>query len=232
MIAATVSAVWLALITGFGIDMFQRARNGGLSFPVIVHLHAIAYSAWLFLLAVQVWSMRTRRITVHRRLGLAALLLLPLMLVLGPAAAISQVATNPYMPARWIAWLAVQFTNASGSVGLLAAGLLLRRDAAAHKRLMLMGTIAVTEPGFSRIWNPALAASLGEGYLPLYFSTYVGTLLLVLAVGAYDLATRHRLHRAYVMATLWILANEAAATWLFYEPFWLRWMKAMTGHGA
>jgi len=95
---------------------------------------------------------------------------------------------------------------------------------------MLMGTIALTEPGFSRIWLDPLSTRLGEGYLPFYFSTYIGTFVLVLAVGAYDLATRRRLHPAYVASALWIFANEALATWLFYQPFWLAWMKAATGH--
>lgn len=232
MIAAVAGAVWLAIVLGFGLDLVRRAHGGPLSFPLVTHLHALAYGGWLVVLAAQLWLVRTRRVALHRRVGMAALLLLPLMLVLGPAAAISQVAGNPYMPDRWIAWLAVQFTNVTGSLPLLAAGILGRRDAPAHKRLMLMGTIALTEPGFSRIWEPALAALSGEGYLPFYFSTYVGTMALVLAVGAYDLATRGRLHLAYVTAASWIFANEALATWLYHQPFWLGWMKAMTGHGA
>lgn len=232
MIAGVVFAIWLAIVAGFGIDIVKRAHNGPLSFPFIIHAHAVVYTSWLVLLAAQVWLVRTGRVTVHRRLGMAALVLLPLMLVLGPAAAIHQVLNNPYMPDKWIAWLSVQFTNAFGSAVLLAAGLLMRRHPAAHKRLMLMGTIAVTEPGFSRIWAPMLAARLGEGFLPFYVSTYIGTLLLVVGVGVYDLATRRRLHPAYIAAALWIFANEAVATWLFYQPFWLASMKAMTGHGA
>jgi hypothetical protein len=108
----------------------------------------------------------------------------------------------------------------------------MRRRPAAHKRLMIMGTIALTEPGFSRIWLSFLEARLGEGYVPFYLSTYVGTLLLVIAVGVYDLATRRRLHPAYIAAALWIFANEALATWLFYQPWWLASMKAMTGHSG
>jgi hypothetical protein len=54
----------------------------------------------------------------------------------------------------------------------------------------------------------------------------------VIAVGVYDLATRRRLHPAYVTAALWIFANEALATWLFHQPFWLAAMKQMTGHSA
>jgi hypothetical protein len=232
MIAATVLAIWLAIVLGFAIDMVARARSGTLDFPLIVHLHVVAYAGWLVLLAVQVWLVRTGRVAVHRRLGVAALVLLPAMIVLGPATAFYGVADNPYMPDKWIAWLSVNYTNALGSVALLTGGFLMRRNPAAHKRLMLMGTIALTEPGFSRIWLSFLEARLGEGYVPFYFSTYIGTLVLVIAVGAYDFATRRRLHPAYIAAALWIFANEALATWLFYQPFWLTAMKRMTGHAG
>lgn len=230
MIAATVFAVWLAIVAGFAIDIVKRAHSNALSFSLIVHLHVIAYTGWLILLAVQVWLVRTDRVAVHRRLGLAALVLIPAMLVLGPATAYYGVADNPYMPDKWIAWLSVNFTNAFGSIVLLVAGLLMRRDAAAHKRLMIMGTIAVTEPGFTRIWGPFLEARLGDGYLPFYISTYIGTFLLVIAVGIYDLATRRRLHPAYIAAAVWIFANEALADWLFHQPFWLTAAKQVTGH--
>jgi len=232
MVVAAVFAVWLAIVTGFGIDMVRRAHEGSLSFPLIVHLHVVAYGSWLLLLAAQVRLVQTRRVAVHRRLGMAALLLIPLMLVLGPATAIAGIVNNPYMPDRWIAWLSVNFANTFGSAALLAAGFLMRRDPASHKRLMLMGTIAVTEPGFSRIWLSTLVARWGEGYVPFYFSTFIGTFVLMLAVGAYDLVTRRRLHPAYIAAALWIFANETLATWLYYQPFWLRAVKAMTGHGA
>jgi hypothetical protein len=231
MIAAAVLAIWLAIVVGFAIDIIHRAHINALSFSLIVHLHAVAYTGWLVLLGVQVWLVRTGRVAVHRRLGWAALVLLPAMLVLGPATAFYGVADNPYMPAKWIAWLSVNYTNALGSIVLLAAGFLMRRNAAAHKRLMVMGTIAVTEPGFSRIWMPLLEARLGEGYVPFYISTYIGTFLLVIALGVYDFATRRRLHPAYIAAAIWIFANEALADWLFHQPFWLASMKAMTGHG-
>lgn len=232
MAAGVVFAVWLAIVLGFGIDILKRAKAGALHFHLIVHLHAIAYTGWLVLLAVQVWLVRTRHLAVHRHLGSMALLLLPAMLVLGPATAYYGVADNPYMPEKWIAWLSVNYTNAIGSIVLLGAGLTMRRNAAAHKRLMLMGTIALTEPGFSRIWEPSLDARLGDGYVGFYISTYIGTFLLVAAVGLYDLASRRRLHPAYIAAAVWIFINEALADWLFHQPFWLAAMKAMTGHGG
>src|SRR5947209_9728116 len=87
MIAAVVFAIWLAIVTGFAIDIVNRAHSGDLNFALIVHLHAAAYTGWLVLLATQVWLVRTGRVAVHRRLGFVALVLLPAMLVLGPATA-------------------------------------------------------------------------------------------------------------------------------------------------
>jgi len=232
MTAGIVFVVWLAIVTGFGLDMVRRAHEGSLHFSLIVHLHVVAFMSWLLLLAAQVWLVRTRRVAVHRRLGMAALMLLPLMLVLGPATAISGIVNTPNMPDRWTAWLSVNLANTFGSVVLLFVGFLKRRDPAAHKRLMLMGTIALTEPGFSRIWLSALVDRWGEGYAAFYFEAFIGTFLLVLAVGVYDLVTRRRLHPAYVGAALWTFANEALATWLYYQPFWLQAVRAMTGHGA
>jgi hypothetical protein len=232
MIAATVAAILLAIVLGFGLDIVRRAHDGSLTFSLIVHLHALAYTGWLVLLAAQVWLVRTGRVALHRRAGPIAWALLVAMAVLGPATAYYGVADNPYMPDQWIAWLSVNFTNAIGSIVLLSAGLMMRRNPSAHKRLMLLGTIAVTEPGFSRIWLVPLQTRLGEGYVPFYIATYIGTCLLVLAVGTYDLVTRRRLHPAYVAAALWIFANEALADWLYHQPFWLAAMKQMTGHPA
>ncbi len=229
-IALLVFVIWLAIVTGFGIDMATRPTMRGLGYPLVVHFHALAYGAWLVLLAAQVWLVRTSRVAVHRQLGMAVLLLLPLMLILGPAVAIAMNAANPQVKDGNLSFMSTQLTNVLGCVVLIAAGFLARGDGAAHKRLMLMGTIAITEPGFSRIWADPLSAWLGDGYVPYFVSTYIGTVVLVLAVGAYDLVTRGRLHPAYIAAALWIFVNEMLASWLFYQPFWLAWMKALTGH--
>ena len=229
VIIGLVLVIWLAILTGFGIDIVKKAGTGAFDYPLVIHLHVLTFGAWLALLLVQVVLVRTRRVAVHRRLGMAVLFLVPLMLIFGPATAIVH-SENPYMPDRWLSYMSVEFANVLGCVPLLIAGFLKRGDASAHKRLMLMGTIAITEPGFTRIWGLSLWARLGEGYLPFYFSVYVGTLALVLALGVYDLATRRRLHPAYIAAALWIFANQATATWIFYQPFWLGWMKTLTGH--
>lgn len=226
-----VLVIWAAILTGFGWDMIRKAAAGkSLQYPLIVHAHAVTYGGWLVLLAAQVWLVRTRNVALHRRLGLAVLLLWPAMVILGPAVAISVNTANAAIEPGWLSFMSTQFTNVIGSTVLIAAGFLARGDAASHKRLMLMGAIAITEPGFSRVLAGPLSALLGEGYGQYYIATYIGTLLLMLAMGAYDWMTRGRVHPAWLIAFLWVLANQFIATWLYYQPFWLGWMRALTGH--
>lgn len=222
-------AVWLALVAGFTLDMIRKDLAHKLNFPLIIHAHAAVYTGWLVLLAAQVWLIRTGKLSLHMRLGQIAVPMIGLMIVLGPAAAL-QKTLLPQATDHTLAFLSTQFTNVLGMAVLLICGVLARHNPAAHKRLMLMGAIAITEPGFAKLYGAPLHAILGDGFWPYMAFHYSGTIALMLAVGAYDLYTRHRLHPAYIGAFVWVLMNELVAAWLYYQPFWLEWMKRLTGH--
>lgn len=223
-------AIWTVIVAGFGYDLVNRARLGLLDFPWIVHLHAVVFTGWIVLLATQVGLVRFRRVTLHRRIGRYCAALVPAMIVLGPVTAIIVRSANPHPAWQDLAFMSTQFANMVSAGALLTAGLLNVRDPSTHKRLMLMGTIGLTEPGYGRLFFPTLYAWFGEGYVPYYIETYLGTLAMMLAAGAYDLVTRHRIHPAWAWSAVWIVANQSLATWLFYEPWWLRWTSALTGH--
>jgi hypothetical protein len=46
--------VWVGVLSGFGTDSFKHLREYGLDYPLIVHLHAVAFVGWLVLFTVQV----------------------------------------------------------------------------------------------------------------------------------------------------------------------------------
>ncbi len=227
---AVCTVIVLAVIAGgFAYDMATISSPDPFTYRWYTHVHAVAFSAWLALLLTQVVLVRSNNTALHRRVGRIGFALVPVLLVAGPMVAILRRADTPPNPV-YLSFMGTQFTNVIGCVTLLAAGLWLRRDPASHKRLMLMGTIAITEPGFSRVIGDPLYALLGDGYLQYYVATYIGTLTLMLVAGGYDVWTRGRPHPAWTLSFVWILANEALATWLKYQPFWLSWMKALTGH--
>jgi hypothetical protein len=218
--------VWVAVLSGFGTDTFNHLTMYGLDYPLIVHFHALAFVGYLALFTIQIVLIRNARPDIHRRLGIAGAILAAVMVVLGPATAVVVDAGRFTATGRTPEFLAVQLTDILAFTGLTAAGLLLRARPATHKRLMLLGLIYISDAGFARLLNGALAPlALGE-----WGELYLGSDLLMLALGLYDLATRHKLHPAYVAGVAWMIALQISALALLGNPTWKALSLHLIGH--
>lgn len=175
---------------------------------------------WLVLFTVQVLLVRWRKLTVHRQLGLAMAGVAVVMLLLGPATALHKQHLSMNQPNADPAFLSIQLTDMLAFGGLVAAGLARRKDAATHRRLMLLGTLYITDAGFARWLGDALATLGGDGMTGLWAAAYAHTTVLMLSLGAYDLVTRHRLHPAWIGGMIWVAANQAIALLLYQAPWW------------
>jgi hypothetical protein len=217
----------VAVLSGFGTDSFNHVSKYGLDYPLIVHFHAVAFVGWLTLFTVQVGLIRTGRADIHRRLGIAGAVLAAIMVVLGPATALVVDAGRFTASGRTPEFLAVQLTDILAFAGLTTAGLVLRARAATHKRLMLLGLIYISDAGFARLLNGALAAPLGLGN---WAELYLGSDLLMLGLGLYDLATRKRLYPAYIAGVVWIVTLQFTALVLLASPTWKGVSLRLIGH--
>jgi hypothetical protein len=74
------------------------------------------------------------------------------------------------------------------------------------------------------------AAPFGDSLAARAIGLFLGSNLLIVAVGAYDLATRRRLHPAYVTGVAGVLALEVAALVLPSVPAWQALAMKMIGH--
>lgn len=219
------------MLSGFGTDTFQHVRKHGLDYPPIVHFHAVAFLGWLVLFTVQAALIRNGRPDLHRRLGMAGIGLAAVMVVLGPATALFVDAAHYSATGQTPEFLGVQFTDILAFAGLTAAGLLLRaRSSTAHKRLMLLGLIYISDAGFARLLNGVVAAPFGETLSGEFAALYFCSDLLMLGLGAYDLVTRGRLHPAYVVGVLWSLAMQITALTLLGSPAWKTLTLHLIGH--
>jgi hypothetical protein len=95
---------------------------------------------------------------------------------------------------------------------------------------MLLGLIYISDAGFARLINGFVAAPLGEGVLGEIVALYMGSDLLMLGLGAYDLATRGRLHPAYVGGVLWTLTLQCLGVVLLNNPAWKALSLHLIGH--
>lgn len=200
----SVAAIAVAALVVFGFaQTYPRALRGGTSLPPIVHFHAAVFVAWLALFIVQTQLVARGRVGLHRRLGTWGIALAASMLLLGVGTAIAVARLGH----RGIP--GVEFPDPSGflllnlaSIVVFAAlvgfGWRMRHDAQAHKRLMSLATLgALAPPGIARL--PLLA-----GKTP---AIAVAALSLLLLGPLYDLATRKRVHRAYLWGLLAMLAT-------------------------
>ncbi|HEX4198152.1 MAG TPA: hypothetical protein VHZ26_11985 [Caulobacteraceae bacterium] len=225
-----VGLVWVAVLSGFGTDSFDHVSRHGLDYPLIVHFHAVAFVGWLALFTTQVALIRAGRADIHRRLGMAGAVLAAAMVVLGPATALIVDAQAYVKHGETPEFLGVQLTDIIAFVGLTTAGLLLRGASPAHKRLMLLGLIYISDAGFARFVNPILAAPLGQGEIGRFAQLYLGSDLLLLGLGAYDLVTRRKLHPAYIAGAAWSLALQLTALALLQSPGWKAVTLRLIGH--
>lgn len=199
----------------------------GLDYPLIVHFHAVAFVGWLALFTAQVALIRAARVDIHRRAGIAGAGLASIMVVLGPATALVVDAARYNATGETPEFLAVQLTDILAFAGLTAAGLALRARPAAHKRLMLLGLIYISDAGFARLINAAIAGPFSLGR---WGGLYLGSDLLMLGLGVYDLATRRRLHAAYFAGVVWMLALQVTALRLLGNATWKALSLHLIGH--
>jgi uncharacterized membrane protein YozB (DUF420 family) len=171
------------------------------SLPLVVHAHAVTFSLWLVLLAVQSGLVVRADLRRHRRLGRVAAVLLPLMLLTGLGAAVvgGRSGWNPGGPYRdALSFMFVGIADLAVFFSLTIAGLIWRCHADLHRRLMLLGTVGgLLWPAITRM--PFLA-----GHPPRMFGLLV---LLVLAVAVHDIVTRARLRWLSLGLGLAILAT-------------------------
>lgn len=146
--------------------------------------------------------------------------------VLGPATAVVVDAARFASTGRTPEFLAVQLTDMLAFAGLTAAGLRMRAIPSAHRRLMILGLIHISDAGFARLLNGALMALLGISAKDTFASLYLGSDTLMLGLGVYDLATQGRLHLAYIAGIFWMIALQFTAIALLGNPTW----KALSLH--
>lgn len=124
----------------------ETSRRGPLS-PVVT-LHAVSMSAWLALYLAQVWLVIGRRLGLHKRLGLSAIVVAVAVVVTGCMAVTAMVRRGYDLsgdlsrpPANALDQTVFQFGALLIFVVLVGSALILRRRPEAHKRLMALVVI-------------------------------------------------------------------------------------------
>jgi hypothetical protein len=214
-----VATIWLGVLMGFVPEIIAHVRDHKPGYPIVVHIHALAFVGWLILLTTQVLLVRARRTDIHRRLGVVGMVLAPTMVVLGAGAAIVTDYRRFGTPDSDPAFLAIQIGDLISFGVLAAAAFLTRATPTTHKRLILLATFFIADAGFARWWGDGLK-SLGGSFWAVWAQNYLDGPLLVAALAGYDWITRRRIHPAVIAGGAFGLGMQLLINWLYVSPWW------------
>lgn len=214
-----VALIWLGILMGFVPQIAHRIQAGR-PFPLVVYIHGLVFVGWLCLLTAQVLLIRSRRVDIHRELGMAGVALYGAMIVLATVTSVSVDYNLFPTPRGDPSFLAVQLADIVNFAVLGGAAIAWRKSPDAHKRLMILPTICIANAGFARWWAPGLEKLFGDGLGGSWAQEYLSDFLLIALVGAYDLFTRRRLYSAYVVGAVFELGIGFGAAWLYVSPWW------------
>lgn len=185
-------AIALTVFVGFAPTFYLRPYYHPEPLLPLLHLHGILFTSWVLLLVAQTTLVAAHRTDLHRRLGLASVVLVPLMLMVGATTAIVR-AKQGFSPPGGpppLVFLVIPLIDLLVFGILIGTGLHFRSRPDVHKRLMLLATIALLAAPIARL--PGVV----QGGPPVFFG--LADLFLVACI-AYDLVSRRRVERA----TLW-----------------------------
>ena len=208
-------AIALVVFGGFAPTYYLRGYYHTEPLPPVFAIHGAVFSAWVVLFVVQAGLVSARRTDIHRKLGLIAAVLVPLMLVVGYQAAIAAARrgfSTPGLPPPLV-FLAVPIFDLLVFPVLVGAALWYRRNPAMHKRLMLLAMLAVVTAAIARL----------PGVLPYGPPAFFGlTNLFLLAGIVWDKWTRGRVHPAYIWGGLFLVLSQPLRLVVSGTDTWLR----------
>ena len=223
-------AILAAVCLGFARSFFLRPWFPEVHVPPERYflLHGTVFFAWFVLLVVQALLVSARRVDLHRTLGVLGGVLAALMVVVGVTGAIIAArrpggfVDSPMPPLRFLAVPLFDMALFGTLVGLALAW---RRDRQAHKRLMLVGSIALLIAAIAR-WPFAVIEAGGPPVVMGLNDLYLVPLVI------WDLATCRRVHPATLWGGLALVASQPLRFMLSGTEAWLvfaRWLTGLPG---
>ena len=197
--------------------------------PLVVHLHAAVMASWVTLLAVQATLALTGRIDLHRKWGLASLVVGPLVMIMLVAVTIIRQNDAAGTPAAPVVnnILFVQIRSIVMFPIFFVWALRTRRtDPQTHKRMILLATLMLLDAAIARM------TALPYNQFPKdYLAVHLYLLLLMVPLLLHDLIRLRRIHHAWVWGLVLILPWVVATQLAWGSDWWGRLGPKLVGAG-
>lgn len=216
---AMTVAMLATVIVGFARSFFLRGLFPDHPSPgeSLFYWHGALFTGWYVLLVAQAALISSGRVASHRALGRAGGVLAATMVVVGSHVALvaaGRAGGFIGVPEPPLAFLAVPITDMLVFAVLVACAIAKRDVPQAHKRLMLIASTSMLTAAIARL--PIDYSKIGG---PLGF--FALTDLFLIAIVAWDLATRGRIHAATLWGSLLVVVSQPLRLLMSGTELWL-----------
>lgn len=199
------------VVIGFWPSYFGTLLSGGVTRPMVMHVHGAVFTGWMALLLVQVGLAATGRIRAHRRLGTFGIWYGAAVFTMGCIATIAA----PVIHVRAGEW---PMDQAAGFLilpigdmllfgGLFGAAVKFRNKPEIHKRLIIAATVALAFAAVARMnFSP-----------PIFFLLWIAPMA---ALAAFDFISTRRVHRVTIICIA-VMVIGFMRVFLMENPAWL-----------
>ena len=195
----------ITVLIGFAPTYYLKGFFDSPPIPrLIIHLHGLLMGLWVALFGAQVYLIRSKRIQIHQRLGLASIVLGVTIIITGliTAVAASKYGSNSAPPGiKPLEFLIVPFVDMIVFAFLFSAAVYYRRNAPNHKRLMLLTVLNFVPPAIAR-FPFGLTASYG----PLWFFGVPD--LLTIGFVVVDTWRNKKLNKVFLAGAIFLIASH------------------------
>ena len=215
----------VTVFAGFSRTYFLRPYFSPEPLLPLLHLHGIVFSAWLALFLTQTTLVAANQTRIHRKLGIAGVVLASLMFIVGSLTAIirAKVIDVPPGSPSPLVFLTIPLGDMLVFAILVAGAFYFRRRPDTHKRLMLLSTIAILPAAIAR-----LPFDFIQQYGPLAFFGLAD--LFIVPCLIYDVVTRGRPHHATVLGGALLVISHPlrlivgnTTAWLAFASWITQW---------
>jgi hypothetical protein len=156
-------------------------------------VHGTLFTCWIALFAVQTMLIGSKQLPLHKQVGQAIYPLFYAIVVYGLFVGWLGAKHGFHdVPFDSVTFSALPWVVILAFAGLVWAGLNERRDPQRHKRLMLLGTIALADAGIARV-------GLFQAFLPPWLDA---TVFMLIPLVIWDIATLRKVHRTTIIGGL------------------------------
>ena len=206
------------VFAGFARTFFLRFLFASPKMPVYLYLHGLLFSSWFALFFIQSRLVASRRVDLHRRLGVIAgglagvAVCVAVVVAIRAGKRVYETHSKPFSVEA--PPLALDFGACLAFIAFIGLALYFRRRSDVHKRLMLLGSSSILLPALGRI--PGLFTIGGLWGLVVFAE------IVPLAFIAYDTVRGRRLHPALAWGGLAIVLSWPTYLLVGSTQFWLR----------